>query len=121
MTCYEKNTKKNERKWSRFQEGPHPLGNGMNNVNFFWGCIPKVAGMLDVMDNGTQVLYTWQTIDLEEYEQYWPKEQDPIFDLNEDCEVISTPRRVYGPYSTPYTQEVMVEALGLESPCEQSL
>jgi hypothetical protein len=34
MTSYEKNTKKNERKWSRFMEEPHPLGNGMNNVNF---------------------------------------------------------------------------------------
>jgi hypothetical protein len=35
MTSYEKNTKKNERKWSRLMEGPHPLGNGMNTVNFF--------------------------------------------------------------------------------------
>jgi hypothetical protein len=68
---------------------------------FFWGCIPKVVGMLDVIDNGTQVPYTWRTIDLEAYEQYWPKEQDPIFDLNEDCEVVSPPRKVYGPYSTP--------------------
>lgn len=68
---------------------------------FWWGCIPKVAGMLDVMENGTQVPYTWQTIDLEKYEQYWPKEQDPIFDLNEDYEVVSLPRKVYGHYSTP--------------------
>ncbi len=35
MTSYEKNTKRNERKWSRLLEGPHPLGNGMNNVKFF--------------------------------------------------------------------------------------
>jgi hypothetical protein len=45
--------------------------------------------------------FTQQTIDLEEYEQYWPKEQDPIYHLNEDCEVVSPPRKVYGPYSTP--------------------
>jgi hypothetical protein len=52
--------------------------------------------MLDVMDNGTQVLYTWQTIDFEEYEQFWPKEQDPIFDINEDCEVVSAQGRFMG-------------------------
>jgi hypothetical protein len=34
MTGYEKNTKMNDRKWSRLLDGPHPLGNGMNNVNF---------------------------------------------------------------------------------------
>jgi hypothetical protein len=30
-----KTQKKIERKWSRLLEGPHPFGNGMNNVNFF--------------------------------------------------------------------------------------
>jgi hypothetical protein len=84
-----------------FWRDPILLAMVYEQCEFFWGCIPKVVGMLDVIDNGTQVPYTWRTIDLEAYEQYWPKEQDPIFDLNEDCEVVSPPRKVYGPYSTP--------------------
>jgi hypothetical protein len=42
-------------------------------------------------------------IDLEEYEQYGHEEKKPLFDLNEYCEVVSPPRRVLEPYSTPKT------------------
>jgi hypothetical protein len=35
--------------------------------------------MSSAMDNGTQVFYTRQTIDLKKYEQYWLEEQDPLF------------------------------------------
>jgi len=55
---YEKNTKKNERSWSRLLEGPHPFGNGNEQCAILWGCIPKVASMSRATDNGIQVPYT---------------------------------------------------------------
>jgi hypothetical protein len=62
--------------------------------------------MFNVMDNGIEVFYTWKTIDLEEHEQYGHEVKKPLFDLNEDCEVFSPPRRVLRPYSTLETQEM---------------
>ncbi len=95
MIGYEKNTKKNWEEVVKTSGGTPSFWQWYEQCEFFWGCIPKVAGMLAVMDNGIQVPYIWQTIDLEEeYEQYWPKEQDPIFDLNKDCDVVSLRRRV---------------------------
>jgi len=42
-----------------------------------------------------------------------------LFNLNENCEVVGPPRKVFGPYSTLKTQEVTAEALGLEPPHEK--
>lgn len=84
-----------------------------------WGCTPKVASMPHAMDNGIQVPNTWQTIDLEKYEQDCLEKQDPLIDLNEDFEVVNSPRRVFGPYSSLETQEMMVQALRPESHFEK--
>jgi hypothetical protein len=92
--------KKNEKSWSKLLEGPHPFGKWYEQCAILWGCTPKVASMLGAMDNGIQVPYTWQTIDLAKYEQDWLEEQDPLFDLNEDFEVVNSPRRVFGPESS---------------------
>jgi hypothetical protein len=53
-----KNTKKNERSWSRLLEGPHPFAKWYEQCAILWGCTPKVASMLGAMDNGIQVPYT---------------------------------------------------------------
>lgn len=45
-------------------------------------------------------------IELEEHEQYGHEVKKPLFDLNEDYEVVSPPTRVLRPYSTPETQEM---------------
>lgn len=100
MTCYEKKTQKKE--WEELVKTSRrtpSFWQWYEQCAILWGCTPKVASMLGAMDNGIQVPYTWQTIDLEKYEQDWLEEQDPLFDLNEDFEVVNSPRRVFGPES----------------------
>jgi hypothetical protein len=54
--------------------------------------------MPSAMNNSIEVPYTWKIIYLKEYEQYEHQDQKPLYDMNENCEVVSPPRRVLKPW-----------------------
>lgn len=107
LTITKKNCKsKYDSLWKKHKKEPEELVKTSTRTSSFWewyeqcailwGCTLKVASMPGAMDNGIQVLYTWQTIDLEKYEQDRLEKQDSLFDLNEDFEEVNPQRGFWG-------------------------